>query len=94
MKWDPVTVESGPCWVISLVGSGITSVSSAGRLWGSGVSVRRAFVAAGWVSPPRSSLQGGCNPNLWSSECRKTRVMHIHVEGGHTDLFTRVAVSR
>lgn len=86
VKWDPVKVEGGLCWVISLVGSGTTSVSSAGRLWGSGVSVRRALVARGWVSPPRSSLRG--------SESRKARVMHVHVEGGHADLFARVAVSR
>lgn len=31
-KWEQAKVEGGPCWVISLVGSGITSVASVGRL--------------------------------------------------------------
>lgn len=39
-----VKAEGGPCWVISLVGSGITSLASVGRLWGSQMSLKRALV--------------------------------------------------
>lgn len=88
-------MEGGPCWVISLVGSGITSVASVGRLWGSRVSVKRALVVGEWVSPPSNSLLGGSNPICGALSDGKTSVMmHVHVERVHTDLFTRVAVSR
>lgn len=55
-------MEGGPQWVIGLVGSRITSVASARRLWGSQVSVKRALVVGEWVSPPSNSLLSGCNP--------------------------------
>lgn len=44
VKWNQVKVEGGPCWVFSLVGSGITSPASVGRLWGSQRSLKRALV--------------------------------------------------
>jgi len=62
VKWDQAKVEGGPCWVISLLGSGITSVASVGGLGGSWVSVKRVLVDGEWVSPPSNSLLGGCNP--------------------------------
>lgn len=59
-KWDQAGVEGGPCWVISLVGSGITSVALVGRLGFSGVSEESS---CGWRVAFSSQQQlGGCNP--------------------------------
>lgn len=87
MKWDQAKVEGGPRWVISLVGSGITSVVFL-------VSLKRALTVGEWVSPP--SL-----PGCWVAIIQflgllsdwKTSVMDVHVEWVHTDICTRVAVS-
>lgn len=61
-KWDQVKVEGGPCWVISLVGSGMTSVVVL-------VSLKRALMVREWVfSSQLTRLLSGCNPVFGTRE--------------------------